>query len=279
MSSSDPMIRVMSSGGRKLEPMSPGWRESVSSSWSTFRVGCHRICRHQLYWQATIISWRVSLLDMSSTLTARNLRMGQIAAIFICMVRKSVTPAFHPANATFPGPDNSERLYKFRSPEQFMPHARWLFTNMSGVCLCEFCKRAPRVHKIPPSSPASPSTHQNAAGSHGEGPLSYKHLSDPSPRRTLSADVQLHRSGELLWLATHLCLIAPFAIGMDFWPSVVTDISTEIVKCNEDPSGNTFRQMSVYTVQLLGTSQRVKARGEDLIPFHGYRPETKALGD
>lgn len=206
--------------------------------------------------------------------------MGQIAAIFICTVRKTVTPAFHPANVTFPGPDNSERLYKFRSPEQFMPHARWLYTNMSGVCLCEFCKRAPpRVRKVPPSSRASPSAHQNAAESHGQGLLSYKHLSDPSLHRTLSADIQIHRSGELLWLATHRCTVTPFAIGMDFWPSVVTDITAEIIKCNEDPGGNTFRQMSVYVVHLLGTSQKVKARGEDLIPFHGYRPETKALGD
>lgn len=153
-----------------------------------------------------------------------------------------------------------------------MPHAKWLYLGQSDYCMCAFCRGRPRaVCGTVQDQGHSPSPREIASGSIGSEPLlEHPGLSSEAPA------VEIHRLGEVVWLAVHPHQISSHSADIiSFWPAVVIDTHLDIIK-----RGGDFQrlcQVPVYCVHLLATSEIVRARSVDLIPFHAYRPRISII--
>ena len=166
------------------------------------------------------------------------------------------------------GPSNSSKLYKFTSPADFAPHAKWIYDNQtSSACFCRTCggKRCQALRRLSP-------------------PIDLIKSRSPSPSassitstETFQGDVppKSYREGEVVWVSlTPLAEYKPLEESIAFWPAVVADVEVEL----GHEKGRRVVGFNVYTLCLLGTTVTERAYDIDVIPYLGYCPSIELNG-
>ena len=160
------------------------------------------------------------------------------------------------------GPNNSSKLYKFTSPADFAPHAKWIYDDQTrSACFCRICggKRCQALRRLSP-------------------PIDVIKSRSPSPSassitstETFRGDVppKSYREGEVVWVSlTPQAEHKPLEESVPFWPAVVADVEVELGR----EKGRHVVGFNVYIVHLLGTTVTERAYDVDVIPYLGYRP-------
>ncbi|KAG9125139.1 hypothetical protein FRC07_008803 [Ceratobasidium sp. 392] len=185
----------------------------------------------------------------------------------------------------------SASTMRFRSKNEFLPHALWLMTDpaLDSVCGCKYCsktksqvevnqdlglpglKHAPEGQARVPTKAkivTSSKTHQPAAA---------------LPERTLDLTSSDHsfRECELVWvsLKNPIYLTPDRSVAIDLWPAIVLSFSTRNTPSNHGPgdSNYTIGRRCVYTIRLLAVDHLVRVYEERLLPQLGYVPSLELI--
>jgi len=162
------------------------------------------------------------------------------------------------------GPDNSARLYKFKSPADFAPHALWIYRNQADLqCSCRLCDGTRRQTLRQLSNPGP--RESSILGANVKA-FSFQ------PTETINKDAapasNIYREGEIVWLglipqATEIELL------VKYWPGEIVALETEIGRDGNDQNIRIFQK---YSVRLLATKITERVYDWDLIPYLGFSP-------
>ncbi|KIO24850.1 hypothetical protein M407DRAFT_97788 [Tulasnella calospora MUT 4182] len=210
------------------------------------------------------------------------------------------------------GPVNAPRLdlylyggpSKFRSANEFYPHARWLLTAPSletTKCVCKYCGNVKYQRQInfreglgPPVASSPPNDRSSAS----QGPIASGSGTKTRPRRApvagvsspqqqvednrfhpvntyLESDLRSRRSfrlGEIVWV--HLDpSIESFSSGrrIEWWPAVIQEPRFKTELAPRTP-GEPYdvRQSQVYRVLMLGTTSQYVIPDGSILPYQAY---------
>lgn len=203
----------------------------------------------------------------------------------------------------FTGPENTTKLWRFRSVPEFLPHARWLYDmNSNEPCQCKYCSgiksqreitatldvphlvrggprtsgtalaRSPRnvtqrltARRRKPTPPGQPPS--RAAF---DTPLEHVH-------RELHADLtngKAYRKGEIVWATVNPPIIGSSSNEMIiFWPAVVSD---RHIKIEQSAQGRA--EIHMYDIRYFPHAQNHVLPESGILPLQAYRVPS-ALSD
>ncbi|ELU43632.1 Clr2 domain-containing protein [Rhizoctonia solani AG-1 IA] len=201
---------------------------------------------------------------------------------------------------------------RFRSKNEFKPHAKWLVTDPTlnpQNCGCKYCtktksqvevnqvqklsglQRAPEHHqRVTKSAPSEAMTHaqrkiireQNKANQ--QKPKATPALEQvltalPERVRDLNSG-RIFRAYELVWVA----LMEPVPVAddgteIDFWPAIVLSYSTKNEPTPHKPGEIDYDIVSrfMFNIRLLGVNHQVTVPENRLLPQLGYTPSQSLL--
>jgi hypothetical protein len=202
---------------------------------------------------------------------------------------------------------------RFRSKNEFLPHAKWLMTDAGtgGRCSCKYCtktksqvevnqslglpglKHAPegqtraptRAKVLPPSmSHANRRAAREKVAREKSKPV--KRMDQPAAAlperiRDLTSSGRTFRSLELVWVALQkpIFLKSDRSVAIDFWPAIVLSFSTRNTPSNHKPGdpNYTIECRWVFTIRLLAVNHEIRVFEERLLPQLGYVPSAELL--
>ncbi|KDQ19559.1 hypothetical protein BOTBODRAFT_28137 [Botryobasidium botryosum FD-172 SS1] len=177
----------------------------------------------------------------------------------------------------------SQTVQKFRSPQEFIPHARFLYqTNTNDPCLCKYCSKNKSQQQI--SMQFGISSHRPPGGTPRGGTTVRRiaHAAKPaSPPKQLfskerNADLRTKRPirvGELVWAALDLPIRGPHPDEViSFWPAIVMDLPRVKAYVSPHQPGELYdvRQELAYKLRLLGIMHVHVLPDYRILPYHAY---------
>ncbi|KAG8745641.1 hypothetical protein FRC10_007338 [Ceratobasidium sp. 414] len=210
----------------------------------------------------------------------------------------------------------SASTVRFRSKNEFLPHALWLMTDpaLKAVCSCKYCtktksqvevnqslglpglKHGPEGHTRVPArakvvTPGMTHADRRAIREKmdrekAEKNKPVKRIDQPPAAlperiRDLTSSDRTFRGLELVWVAlkTPIYLKPDKSVAIDFWPAIVLSFSTKNTPSNHRPGdpNYTIECRCVYTIRLLAVNHEVRVYEERLLPQLGYVPTPELL--
>ncbi|KAF8325797.1 uncharacterized protein EI90DRAFT_2019092 [Cantharellus anzutake] len=186
------------------------------------------------------------------------------------------------------GPDNSQRLYRFRSTNEFLPHASWLFDiNNNKPCKCKYCSGSKSqaginaslgIHAKASTSDSKKTTPVKSALAQSKatttrsgrrsapGPLSRSPPTKPPMLSELYDDRtsdRVFRRGELVWVVLDEPIRSPDNPALDIiaWPGLIDGYHFE-------PQSSVSRNF--YKVRLLCSPQSQIYNEHRMFPYRGF---------
>ncbi|KAG9104309.1 hypothetical protein FRC06_003817 [Ceratobasidium sp. 370] len=210
----------------------------------------------------------------------------------------------------------SSTTVRFRSKNEFLPHALWLMTDpaLKAVCGCKYCsktksqvevnqnlglpglKHGPEGHARAPTrgKVVTPGmTHadrrairekmdrEKAAKNRPVKRIDQPPAALPERIRDLTSSGRTFRGLELVWVSLKNPIYAKpdKSIAIDFWPAIVLSFSTKNTPSSHKPGdpNYTIECRYVYTIRLLAVNHEIRVYEERLLPQLGYVPSQELL--
>ncbi|CAE6454437.1 unnamed protein product [Rhizoctonia solani] len=202
---------------------------------------------------------------------------------------------------------------RFRSKNEFKPHAKWLMTDPTlntQNCGCKYCTKtksqveinqaqglrglqhAPEHHlRGTKPTPGEAMTHarrrivREQAQAKAEKPKA-----TPKPEQALTAlperlrdlnSGRAFRASELVWvaLANPIPVTGNESLEIEFWPAIVLTYSTKNEPTPHKPGETNYEIVAhvTFNIRLLGMNHQVTVPGDRLLPQLGYIPNQALL--
>lgn len=197
------------------------------------------------------------------------------------------------------GPENTTKIWKFRSVPELLPHARWLYDQTSTEpCQCKYCSgvklqreitatlgvphlvRGPRASTSgasPVRTPRNITERPTKRARKSNLPGAQPRLDTPPEHvhSELHADLlsgKAYRRGEVVWAAVNPPLAPPASTSsaneaISYWPGVITDQNIKIYTYLD----GTREEVHLYDVQYLSTPQTQVLEEPSVLPLQAYR--------
>ncbi|KAG7093622.1 hypothetical protein E1B28_007286 [Marasmius oreades] len=210
----------------------------------------------------------------------------------------------------------SRATNKFRSVNEFIPHARWLFEDAAmnpANCECKYCsKKSQReitanmgnegiievpsfIQSVVSSSPANPRRPPKTA----REPIAHYGVqkAPKALRRSIHSQTSMQlrrwcRNDEVVWCALNTPITGPHGNAIRFWPSLIEDTTVKILaqpnsttsenqagpSCekSDDPPWD-VTQYTVYKVKLLAVACTWNVPDHQVLPYQAYHPPQSLL--
>ncbi|KAH8832759.1 hypothetical protein DL96DRAFT_1583226 [Flagelloscypha sp. PMI_526] len=187
----------------------------------------------------------------------------------------------------------SRTATKFRSVPEFIPHALWLSTNMTGQCECKYCTKSKSQKQVTaqlsaqglvatrtPTPFVAMRTKKSTNMKRKKEIKTYAAIQ----RKPTAAMVgrpytsesrrQWLRRHEAVWIELSTPIHGPNGIAVRFWPGIVEDITYKGVKQVND-GGNppwVVHQNWKYKVKLCAIFHTIDVPSDRIIPWTSYSP-------
>ncbi|KAG8692054.1 hypothetical protein FRC11_007020 [Ceratobasidium sp. 423] len=202
---------------------------------------------------------------------------------------------------------------RFRSKNEFKPHAKWLMTDPTlntQNCGCKYCtktksqvevnqtqglrglQRQPEHHlRGTKPTPGEVMTHaRRRVIREQQKAKSEKPKAAPKQEQALTAlperlrdlnSGRAFRTSELVWvtLANPIPVTEDRSIEIDFWPAFILTYSTKNEPTPHKPGETDYEIIAhfTYNIRLLGVNHQVTVPGDRLLPQLGYVPSQSLL--
>ncbi|KAF8603781.1 hypothetical protein BDV93DRAFT_522944 [Ceratobasidium sp. AG-I] len=202
---------------------------------------------------------------------------------------------------------------RFRSKNEFLPHAKWLMTDPTldtRNCLCKYCTKTKSQVEVNqnlklPGLRHAPESHLRGTRPKAETPAltharrrairetAQKEKSKPPKRvdqpptalperiRDLNSSGRIFRILEVVWVALRrpIYLKADKSAAIDFWPAIVYSFSTKNVPTPHAPGDPNYsiECRFVFNVRLLGVNHSIVVYQDRLLPQLAYNPPETLL--
>ncbi|CAE6402541.1 unnamed protein product [Rhizoctonia solani] len=202
---------------------------------------------------------------------------------------------------------------RFRSKNEFKPHAKWLMTDPTlntQNCGCKYCTKTksqvevnqtqglrglqrPPEHHLRGTNPTPGETMTHArrrvvreqSKSKQDKP---KATSKPEPTLTALPErlrdlnsSRAFRTYELVWvtLVTPIPVTGDGLVEIEFWPAIILAYSTKNEPTPHKPGETDYEVVAHFTfnIRLLGVNHQVTVTGDRLLPQLGYIPHQSLL--
>ncbi|KAG8704132.1 hypothetical protein FRC08_002435 [Ceratobasidium sp. 394] len=210
----------------------------------------------------------------------------------------------------------SASTVRFRSKNEFLPHALWLMSDpaLKAICSCKYCtktksqvevnqtlglpglKHGPESHSRAPTRAkvvAPGLTHADRRAAREKMGRDKAEKNKPVKRvdqplaalperiRDLASSGRTFRGLELVWVALKnpIYLNPGKSVAIDFWPAIILSFSAKNTPSNHKPGdpNYTIECRYVYTVRLLAVNHEIRVYEERLLPQLGYAPNPELL--
>ncbi|CAE7170868.1 unnamed protein product [Rhizoctonia solani] len=201
---------------------------------------------------------------------------------------------------------------RFRSKNEFKPHAKWLMTDPTlntRNCGCKYCTKTKSQVEVnqtqglrglqrPPEhhlrgtdpTPGENMTHARRRVVREENQAKQEKLKPPKAEQILTAlperlrdlnSGRAFRTSELVWvtLVNSIPVAANGSPEIEFWPAIVLTYSTKNEPTPHKPGETDYEVVAHFTfnIRLLGVNHQVTVPGDRLLPQLGYNPSQPLL--
>lgn len=222
------------------------------------------------------MSWMGGLKAMSTIVVLRAEMGKKIDVMFTSLVRsvQSSSEQCLSSVTALKGPDNSRRLYRFRSPNEFKPHAQWLYDDPTDTkCECKYCAKNSSLTIYPLLTPSL----AKDAMRHTEGDVSAQKSALAIRASADIYGIPIHRRGELIWTMPRTAESHSDANNVvKLWPGIILDDRVELIH-HTSTSPPLIEKKTLYTIEFLGRDQNEQVYDVNIIPFLAYNPSPLIL--
>ncbi|KAJ1306751.1 hypothetical protein OPQ81_007737 [Rhizoctonia solani] len=202
---------------------------------------------------------------------------------------------------------------RFRSKNEFKPHAKWLMTDPTlntQNCGCKYCtktksqvevnqsqglrglQRQPEHHlRGTKPTPGEAMTHaRRRVIREQQQAKPQKPKAPPKPKQTLTAlperlrdltSGRTFRASELVWvtLANPIPVTEDGSAEIDFWPAFILTYTTKNEPTPHKPGETDYEIVAhlMFNIRLLGVNHQITVPGDRLLPQLGYIPSQSLL--
>ncbi|KZT43074.1 hypothetical protein SISSUDRAFT_1124970 [Sistotremastrum suecicum HHB10207 ss-3] len=184
---------------------------------------------------------------------------------------------------------------KFRSTNEFIPHAIWLLTDETLTptnCKCKYCTKSKSQKQISESHGLSTSkAPQSVPTGVRRVPPAVKSKAVPSQvaSKERSSDLRSKRwfrEGELVWCALRSELRPSTPehplVALKFWPTIIQECRLKVDSSRRQSNGPPEESYDIdqtysYRVKLLALMQASVVQESSILPYQAYQPPRELL--